>query len=101
MTSAKKEAIKTKVEKEFPDFVDMISSAEIASLEKNLYIYAKHREETELAKVEDEELQMAKERVKDLSAPYSDAIKALKLKMAYINLLIEEKGQPSSADQEG
>lgn len=101
MNSAKKEAIKTKVEKEFPDFVDMITAADLQSLEKNLYIYAKHREETELALSEDEALALAKEQVKEMSAPYRDAIKALKLKMAYINLLIEEKGQLDSASKEG
>lgn len=99
MTSSKKEAIKTKVEKDYPEFVDMLASANEESLQKNLYIYAKHREETELAKSEDEGLAMAKERVKDLSAPYSDAIKALKLKMAYINVMLEEKGSDSSEEK--
>lgn len=91
MNSAKKEAIKAKVEKDLPDFVDMLNGASLESLDKNLSIYAKYREETELAKSEDEGLQRAKEAVKEISAPYNDAIKVLKLKLAYINLLIEER----------
>lgn len=91
MDSEKKQKIVEKAEKQFPDFVDMLNGAGLDSLEKNLGIYAKHREETELAKAEDAELNMAKERVKELSAPYGDAIKALKLKLAYINVLIDEQ----------
>lgn len=41
----------------------------------------------------DEKLAGAKELVKDLSAPYRDAIKAQRAKIAYVLLLLEEKGQ--------
>jgi len=91
MNSEKKEIIKAKTTKEFPEFIDMLNGSDRNSLEKNLSIYAKHREETELAKAEDEGLATAKETAKELAAPYRDALKALKLKLAYINILIEER----------
>lgn len=87
---SKKDIIKKKAEKEFPEFVDMLIGANKQSLENNLLTYAKHREEVELAKSEDEGLASAKETVKELSAPYNDAIKALKLKLAYIHVMLQE-----------
>ena len=51
-----------------------------------------NREETLMARDKDEELESAKEVAKELGAPYNDTIKALKLKTAYLHILLEEKG---------
>jgi hypothetical protein len=52
---------------------------------------AKYREETEMAKSKDEALAKAKEMSKELQAPYNDALKALKVKMGYLSLLIQDR----------
>lgn len=88
---SKKDIIKKKTQKDFPEFVDMLIGANKESLEKNLLNYAKHREEVELARSEDEGLAVAKEQVKELAAPYNDAIKALKLKLAYLHVMLQEQ----------
>lgn len=89
--NSKELAIKTKAQKEFPDFTDSTDRLSIEELEKKLMQYANYREETELSKQKDEELNKAKERVKDLQAGYNETLKALKIKMAYIHLLMAEK----------
>lgn len=81
---------KEKMAKKFPSFVESIQGLDIADLEKHMLIYSKHREDTELAKKLDQELQEAKDKAASLAAPYSDAIKVLKMKMAYLNILIRE-----------
>ncbi len=83
--------LKKKVQKDYPDFTDSNDGLNIKELEGNLLIYAKYREETEMAKSKDEKLQEAKDTASELGAPYRDALKALKAKMAYINVLIVEK----------
>lgn len=89
--NAKELALKTKAQKDYPEFTDSVDSLQLADLEKNLLTLAKYREETEMAKKKDEELEKAKEEVKELQAPYNDALKALKVKMAYLGLLIQER----------
>lgn len=88
---SKELAVKTKAQKEFPEFTDSVDSLKLQDLETNMLTLAKYREETELAKQKDEALAKAKEEVKELQAPYNDALKALKIKMAYLGVLIQEK----------
>ena len=82
---------KKKVEKKFPQFVESIAGLNVGDLEKNLLIYSKHQQDTELARKLDTELQDAKETVKDLGGPYRDTLSALKMKLAYIHILMKEK----------
>ena len=84
----KNEKFLHQVRKKFPEFVEATDGLCLADLNKKLLTYAKHREETELAKKHDQELQGAKEQVSELNGPYQDALNALKMKTAYINLLI-------------
>ena len=61
--------------------------------------------ETNIKRVEqernaDEKLAGARELVKDLSAPYRDAITAQRAKIAYVMFLLGEKGQLPDADVE-
>lgn len=87
-----KEDIKTKVQKEFPDFTEVVDGLSIEQLEKRLSSYAKEGEAVETARENDEALQDAKDLVAELSGPYKDAKKAIRLKTKYIISLIEEKG---------
>lgn len=88
---SKELALKTKAQKDYPEFTDSVDSLKVEELESNMLRMAKYREETELAKQKDEALEKAKEQVKELQAPYNDALKALKVKMAYLGVLIQEK----------
>ena len=81
---------KKKVAKKFPTFVESLEGLSVKDLEKNMLIYSKHREDTELAQKMDVELQETKEKVSMLAGPYRDALSALKLKLAFVNILIEE-----------
>lgn len=89
--NSKELALKTKAQKDYPEFTDSVDNASLEDLEKNLLRYAKYREETEMAKKKDEDLEKAKNVVADLQAPYNDTLKALKIKLAYLGLLIAEK----------
>ena len=88
---SKELAIRDKAQKDYPEFTDSVDSLQLAELEKNMLTLAKYREETELAKKKDEALEKAKNEVKELQAPYNDALKALKIKMAYLGILIQER----------
>lgn len=81
---------KKKVGKKYPTFVESLDGLSVQDLEKNMLIYSKHKENTELAQKLDLELQEAKDRVTELKGPYTDALSALKLKLAFINILIKE-----------
>jgi hypothetical protein len=88
---SKELAIKKKAQKDYPDFTDSVDGLGLEDLKKNMVIYSQYREDSELAKQKDEGLKEAKDNVKFLSGPYNDTIKALKTKLAYLNLLAREK----------
>lgn len=88
---SKEIAIKTKCEKDYPEFTDALNGLDLETLKKNLSKYAEYREETLLAKDKDADLREAKDKAKFLAAPYNDALKAIKLKLAYLHVLIKEK----------
>lgn len=83
--------LRTKAQKDYPEFTDSVDNAKLEDLEANLLRYAKYREETEMAKKKDEDLDKAKNLVKELQGPYNETLKALKVKTAYLGLLIEER----------
>lgn len=85
------EKLKKQVQKKFPVFTDAVDGLSAKDLEGQLLHYSKHREETLIAQKEDKQLEDAKELVKELNAPYSEAVADLKLKTAYLALLIKEK----------
>lgn len=62
-----------------------------SELEFKLLELAKHREELVTTEKEDEELQRAKDLIKELKAPYAEQNKHNKLKCRFIHLLIKEK----------
>lgn len=89
--NSKEVILKTKCQKNHPDFVNSQDGLATEQLEKNLLRYAKYREETLMSKSKDEALKTAKEVVSELNAPYKETLAGLKLKMAYLNILLEEK----------
>ena len=91
METDKEELLKTKVKEQMPEFTDAVDNADLPTLEAQLLKYAKYREETEMAKKKDEGLEKAKNVVKELQAPYNETINALKLKTAYLGLLIADR----------
>ena len=95
--SIKEEAIKTKAQTDFPEFTDAVDKASLEDLEKKLLEYAKYREQTVMAQKSDEGLEKAKNTVKELNAPYNETLNALKIKTAYVNILIEEKAASAKA----
>ena len=88
---SKELAIIKKAQKEFPSFTDLVDSMGSEDLKSNLCKYADYREQTQLAMAKDEELKMSQEKVKELKAPYSETISALKLKLSYIHVLLADK----------
>jgi len=80
-----------KVQKDYPEFADSSDGLPLEELRKNLGIYSKYAQETIMAREKDEELQIARDNVKELAGPYNDTLKALKLKLAYINIRMDEK----------
>jgi len=80
-----------KMRKTFGNFVDSVDGLPVSELEKNLTIYTKHREDTEMAQRVDKALNDAKELVSELSAPYKQVIGALKMKLRFIHLLMKFK----------
>lgn len=91
--------LKTKCEKDFPDFVHSQEGLSVEALEKNLLRYAKYREETLMAQSKDDALTQAKEVAKELNKPYLETLSALKVKMAYLHILLQEKAQNEEAQE--
>jgi hypothetical protein len=83
--------LKEKVQKKFPTFADAVDGLGSQDLEKQLLHYSKSREEVLCAQREDKQLEDAKEQVKELNAPYSESLGDLKIKTAYLALLLKEK----------
>lgn len=93
--------IEKKLEKIHHGFANTVAGLPVKDLEQNLLMYSKHNEETQQALRTSKEIKNAAETLKELKAPYSDMLKALKLKMSYIHLLIKEQnGEASSEEQE-
>lgn len=87
-----KKTINEIVEKEYPEFVEDVVGLTVDALKTRLSTYAIELDRSEQAEEADEALQAAKALVSELSGPYRDIKKALKLKRKYIVKLIGEKG---------
>lgn len=90
MNNDKEEKIKKSCQKKYIEFTDTVDGMNTNSLEQMLLKYARHREEVELTKKKDEALQETKDKVTELNGPYKDSLSALKLKMSYLHLALEE-----------
>lgn len=60
-------------------------------LEHKLLLLAQHKEEVVTTRNNDEEYQLAKEKVKELNAPYKEQLGENKLKSRYIHLLLKDR----------
>lgn len=70
-----------------------------AELERTMLEYTKLLEKEERAKKNDSELKSLKESLNELNSSYTDALSALKLKISYLNVLIEEKTEGLSGKE--
>lgn len=91
MARPKKSVVET-VQEKYPEFTPTVDGLSLADLENKLSTYAKEAEKVLEAMEDDEELEQAKASVTELRGPYTDAKKAIRLKMRYIIALIKDKG---------
>lgn len=90
MSKQPKRSIEETCQKEMPEFVAEVSGLDLAALNTRLAGYAKDVEAVQDASEADEELERTREQLNQLSAPYREAKKALKLKIRYIISLTKE-----------
>lgn len=92
--------LEKKLSKVHHGFTDSVAGLPVKELEQNLLMYAKHREDTLTALKENKDIKDTQEALAELKGPYNDMINALKLKTAYIHLLIKEKNGDSPVAEE-
>ena len=90
--SRSKRSLEEEVKERMPEFVDEVVSLSVDDLNARLSRLAKDNEANEEAKEEDDELTEARELVTELSAPYREAKKFIRLRSKYIIQLLKEKG---------
>lgn len=73
-------------------FQESIESMDLDEIKAKIYESQAHAYEIDKAKEADEKLQQAKELVKELSAPYSDAQKVETAKAKYCFYVLEGRG---------
>lgn len=73
-------------------FEEGVESMDTDEIKKKIYECQAHCYEIDKAKDNDEKLQQAKELVKELSAPYSDAQKVETAKVKYCFFVLEGRG---------
>jgi hypothetical protein len=93
---AKKKSLREIVEEQHRDWVSTVQGLSVEELDKMILRYAKYREEIKEAREKDEELNRAKEIVKELSAPYRENLKINEQKTKYLIMLLGEKGGNTS-----
>lgn len=74
------------------DFIDEIRAASLGTLDQKMLGLAKHREEIRNTKANDEALNDAKERAKDLGAPYRDQLRMNEKLTRFVSLIMKENG---------
>lgn len=84
--------LEKKLQDKQPTFLEEIAGLGAQQLEARLLGLAKGRQEILASQEQDEDLQQAKDAVKELAAPYRDSLSLTDLKMRYVAELIKEKG---------
>lgn len=97
--SDEKLKLEKKLDKVHHGFADMVNGLNVKDLEANLLLHSKYREDTLSDLANNKKIKDAQEQVKELKGPYQDMINALKLKTAYINILIRERTGQLSAEE--
>lgn len=90
-------SVSVQIHKDNPEFADACNSLSVEQLNARLAAIAKDAEAIEDAKESDAGLEEAKALVSELSAPYRDGKKAVRLKMRYLIYLLKEKGAGNAA----
>lgn len=85
-------SVKEKVQKEYADFTKEIDSLSVEQLEDRIVGMQKALEESEEHRENNEDLKAARALTLELSGPYRDIKKAVRLKTKYILELLTEKG---------
>ena len=91
-----KKSLRETVESEHQDWVSTVQGLSIEELDKMILRYAKYREEIKEFRERDEQLNQAKELVKELSAPHRKNLKTNEQKTKYLIMLLGEKGGNTS-----
>lgn len=79
--------------KEMPEFKDTSDAASAEELKKTILLSEGNIFTIEKAKEDDTKLAATRDLQKELSAPYGDAIKVQRCKIAYALFLLEGKGE--------
>ncbi len=81
------------VDKQYPGFADEVSRLSAEEINARIVEMQKGLEESESHKEANEELKQARDTVTELSGPYRDVKKAVKIKTKYLLELLKEKGK--------
>jgi hypothetical protein len=85
--------MKNKVQEEYPEFANEISFLDLPSLRARIVSLQQALAESEEHREANDSLKEARAVVSEISGPYNDVKKAVKLKTKYILDLIKEKGE--------
>jgi hypothetical protein len=96
MSKGKKKNLRQVVEEQHSDWASTVQGLSIEELDNMILRYAKYREEIKEFREKDEELNKAKELVKELNAPYRENLKINEMKTKYLIMLLGEKGGNTS-----
>lgn len=91
-----KDKVLKKVEKDYPEFVEVINTLSGTDLEKRILDYAREQERIDEELDNNEVIKAIKENLKETRSPFVDAKKAVKLKMRYLMAMLEDRGHPVS-----
>lgn len=75
------------------EFKNAIAAMNSNELKDRVVTLSRQEGEIIKARKEDDELTEATERVKELKAPYSEALKKVKNERVYVHSVLEERGQ--------
>jgi hypothetical protein len=96
MAKKGKKSLRETVESEHQEWVSTVQGLSIEELDNMILRYAKYREEIKESREKDEQLNQAKELVKELGAPYRENLKINEQKTKYLIMLLGEKGGNTS-----
>lgn len=92
---------KLKAQKKFKEFTENADALSVDQLKQKITAYRFHQAETERSLEENESVRELKDTLKTLTGPYSDTLKAIKIKTDYMIALIDEKGGDISGTANG
>lgn len=87
-----KKSLRDTIQESHEAFAQEVDRMSVADLDRRLNLLAKHGEEIDEEKENNEGLKEAREALNQISGPFRDAKKANKLKTKYVIQLIKEKG---------